>query len=200
MTESDTDLVVEYEEQPGGTTSHTEGEDSTASDSNTVNQEQDQDQDQDSFSILEGDSLLDGEGPQPDMPPLFVHVTCTINMKSCHGSTPIQTLPTCLSECWQSPSLDLNSHLLVSFQFSNCCFGFSLCFPAAGEIISCLENFEELQSVDLNELSVTLDIYVLTLSPEIEVMADFHHNRSVKIHVGNVLLSERVLKLWRIHR
>lgn len=124
MTESDTDLVVEYEEQPGGTTSHTEGEDSTASDSNTVNQ--DQDQDQDSFSILEGDSLLDGEGPQPDMPPLFVHVTCSINMKSCHGSTPIQTLPTCLSECWQSPSLDFNSHLLVSFQFSNCCFGFSL--------------------------------------------------------------------------
>lgn len=54
--------------------------------------------------------------------------------------------------------------------------------------------------MDLNELSVTLDIYVLTLPPEIEVMADFHHNRSVKIHVGNVLLSERVLKLWRIHR
>lgn len=96
MTESDTDLVVEYEEQPGGATSHTEGEDSTASDSNTVNQ--DQDQDQDSFSILEGDSLLDGEGSQPDMPPLFVHVTCSINMKSCHGSTPIQTLPTCLSK------------------------------------------------------------------------------------------------------
>ncbi|XP_075901818.1 KICSTOR complex protein SZT2 [Nelusetta ayraudi] len=140
MTESDTDLVVEYEEQPGGTASHTEGEDSTASDSNTVNQ--DQDQDQDSFSILEGDSLLDGEGSQPDMPPLFVHVTCSINMKSCHGSTPIQTLPTCLNE-----------------------------------IISCLENFEELQSVDLNELSVTLDIFVLTLPPEIEVMADFHHNR-----------------------
>ncbi|KAG8003235.1 KICSTOR complex protein SZT2 [Nibea albiflora] len=135
MTESDTDLVVEYEEHPGAS-SHGEGEDQSLSDSNTVNQ------DQDSFSILEGDSLLEPEGPQLDMPPLFVHVTCSVNMKSCHGSMPIQTLPTCL-----------------------------------GEIISCLENAEVLQSVDLNELSVTLDIFVLTLPLEIEVMADFHHNR-----------------------
>ncbi|XP_044054476.1 KICSTOR complex protein SZT2 isoform X4 [Siniperca chuatsi] len=135
MTESDTDLVVEYEEHPG-TSSHREGEDQSLSDSNTVNQ------DQDSFSILEGDSLLEPEGPQLDMPPLFVHVTCSVNMKSCHGSMPIQTLPTCL-----------------------------------GEIISCLENAEALQSVDLDELSVTLDIFVLTLPVEIEDMADFHHNR-----------------------
>ncbi|XP_023261700.1 KICSTOR complex protein SZT2-like [Seriola lalandi dorsalis] len=136
MTESDTDLVVEYEEY-AGPSSHGEGEDQSLSDSNTVNQ------DQDSFSILEGDSLLDPEGQQLDMPPLFVHVTCSVNMKSCHGSMPIQTLPTCL-----------------------------------GEIISCLENAEALQSVDLNELSVTLDIFVLTLPLEIEVMADFHHNRT----------------------
>ncbi|XP_044217594.1 KICSTOR complex protein SZT2 isoform X5 [Thunnus albacares] len=135
MTESDTDLVVEYEEHPG-TRSQGDGEDQSLSDSNTVNQ------DQDSFSILDGDSLLEQEGPQLDMPPLFVHVTCSVNMKSCHGSMPIQTLPTCL-----------------------------------GEIISCLENAETLQSVDLNELSVTLDIFVLTLPLEIEVMADFHHNR-----------------------
>ncbi|XP_074524267.1 KICSTOR complex protein SZT2 isoform X2 [Halichoeres trimaculatus] len=136
MTESDTDLVVEYEEQPeirpGG-----DGEDQSLSDSNTVNQ------DQDSFSILEdGDSLLEAEGPQMDMPPLFVHVTCSVNMKSCHGSMPIQTLPTCL-----------------------------------GEVISCLENAESLQTVDLNELSVTLDVFVLTLPLEIEVMAEIHHDR-----------------------
>ncbi|CAJ1064685.1 KICSTOR complex protein SZT2 [Xyrichtys novacula] len=136
MTESDTDLVVEYEEQ-SDTRAQGTGEDQSLSDSNTVNQ------DQDSFSILEeGDSLLEPEGPQMDMPPLFVHVTCSVNMKSCHGSMPIQTLPTCL-----------------------------------GEIISCLENAESLQSVDLNELSVTLDIFVLTLPLEIEVMAEFHHNR-----------------------
>ncbi|KAG7228911.1 hypothetical protein INR49_008689 [Caranx melampygus] len=135
MTESDTDLVVEYEEHTGPSL-HGEAEDQSLSDSNTVNQ------DQDSFSILEGDSLLDPEGPQLDMPPLFVHVTCSVNMKSCHGSMPIQTLPTCL-----------------------------------GEIISCLENAKALQTVDLNDLSVTLDIFVLTLPLEIEVMADFHHNR-----------------------
>ncbi|XP_030582788.1 KICSTOR complex protein SZT2 isoform X3 [Archocentrus centrarchus] len=135
MTESDTDLVVEYEEQPG-TSSHREGEDQSLSDSNTVNQ------DQDSFSILDGDSLLETEAPQLDMPPLFVHITCSINMKSCHGSMPIQTLPTCL-----------------------------------GEVISCLENAKAVQSVDLNELSVTLDIFVLTLPLEIEAMTDFHHNR-----------------------
>ncbi|XP_041861304.1 KICSTOR complex protein SZT2 isoform X2 [Melanotaenia boesemani] len=135
MTESDTDLVVEYEEHPGSSP-HREGEDQSLSDSNTVNQ------DQDSFSILEGDSLLEQEGPHQDMPPLFVHVTCSVNMKSSHGSTPIQTLPTCL-----------------------------------GEIVSCLESAEPVKSVDLSELSVTLDIFVLTLPLEIEVMADFHHNR-----------------------
>lgn len=47
----------------------------------------------------------------------------------------------------------------------------------AGEVISCLENASELQWTDLNELSVTLDLYVLTLPVEIEIMADFHHNR-----------------------
>lgn len=47
-----------------------------------------------------------------------------------------------------------------------------------GEVISCLENAENLQSVDLNELSVTLDIFVLTLPLEIEAMPpDFCHNR-----------------------
>lgn len=133
--ESDTDLEVEYEECPDAKPQG-DVEEQSLSDSNTVNQ------DQDSFSILEGDSLLEPEGPQLEMPPLFVHLTCSVNMKSSHGSMPIQTLPTCL-----------------------------------GEIISCLENAEALQSVDLNELSVTLDIFVLTLPLEIEAMADFHHNR-----------------------
>ncbi|XP_013863525.1 protein SZT2 [Austrofundulus limnaeus] len=135
MSESDTDLVVEYEER-SDSSSHGEGEDRSLTDSNTVNQ------DQDSFSILDGDSLLEPEVPQLDMPPLFVHITCSVNLKNSHGSMPIQTLPTCL-----------------------------------GEIISCLENAATLPSVDLSELSVTLDVFVLTLSLEIEAMADFHHNR-----------------------
>ncbi|XP_049584680.1 KICSTOR complex protein SZT2 isoform X10 [Syngnathus scovelli] len=140
-TESDNDLVVEYKEQPSGGSirSLSASEDRSHSDSNTVNQ----DQDQDSFSILEeGDSLLEAEGPEMDMPPLFLHVTCSVSAKSCHGSTPIHTLPTCL-----------------------------------GEIISCLEDAEASQLLDLNELSVTLDIFVLTLPVEIEVMADIHHTR-----------------------
>ncbi|XP_029606535.1 KICSTOR complex protein SZT2 isoform X2 [Salmo trutta] len=146
MMESDTDLEVEYLERAGGRRSlgtdgegeaGGEGEDESLSDSNTVNQ------DEDSFSILEGDSLLEPEGPQPEMPPLFVHLTCSVNMKSCHGSMPITTLPTCL-----------------------------------GEVITCLENAEALQGLDLNDLSVTLDIFVLTLPLEIEGMqSDLRHNR-----------------------
>ena len=104
VTESDTDLEVEYREQAGrrlevlgGSSGEDEGargggEDESLSDSNTVNQ------DEDSFSILEGDSLLEPEGPQPEMPPLFVHLTCSVNIKNSHGSMPIQTLPTCLGE------------------------------------------------------------------------------------------------------
>ncbi|MEQ2166151.1 hypothetical protein GOODEAATRI_024873 [Goodea atripinnis] len=133
--ESDTDLVVEYEDHISSSCQE-EGEERSQSDSNTVNQ------DQDSFSILDGESLLEAEGPQLDMPPLFLHVTCSVSMNSSHGSMPIQTLPTCL-----------------------------------GEIISCLENSETLQSVDLTELSVTLDVFVLTLPLEIEVTVDYHHNR-----------------------
>ncbi|XP_056315330.1 LOW QUALITY PROTEIN: KICSTOR complex protein SZT2 [Danio aesculapii] len=133
VTESDTDLEVEYQECGNVEADAGEAEGATGespSDSNTVNQ------DEDSFSILDGDSLLEVEGPQPELPPLFVHLTCSVNMKSSHGSMPTQTLPTCLSE-----------------------------------IISCLENAETLHSVDLNEMSVTLDIYVLTLPLEIEVLA-----------------------------
>lgn len=60
----------------------------------------------------------------------------------------------------------------------------------AGEIIYCLENAANLHSVDLNDLSVTLDIFVLTLPLEIDVMADFHHNRWAKIQ--NHLISTTV--------
>uniref|UniRef100_W5L0P6 SZT2 subunit of KICSTOR complex n=1 Tax=Astyanax mexicanus TaxID=7994 RepID=W5L0P6_ASTMX len=146
VSESDTDLEVEYQEQVNGKAERGGGvggveegaEDESLSDSdNTMNQ------DEDSFSILEGDSLLEPAGPQPEMPPLFVHLVCSVSVKSSHGSMPIRTLPTCL-----------------------------------GELISCLENAESLQSVDLNELSVTLDIFVLTLPLEIEVMPhDPHHTR-----------------------
>lgn len=51
------------------------------------------------------------------------------------------------------------------------------CF-VTGEVITCLENAEALQALDLNDLSVTLDIFVLTLPLEIEGMqSDLRHNR-----------------------
>ncbi|XP_060723793.1 KICSTOR complex protein SZT2 isoform X5 [Tachysurus vachellii] len=132
VSESDTDLEVEYQDQANGKAEEGDVEEGaghdSGSESNTVNQ------DEDSFSILDGDSVL--EAPEPEMPPLFVHLVCSLGAKSCHGSMPIRTLPTCL-----------------------------------GELISCLENAESLQSMDLNELSVTLDIFVLTLPLDIEVMA-----------------------------
>lgn len=102
MTESDADLVVEYEDRHGACFP-AEGEERSVSDSNTVNQ------DQDSFSILDGDSLLEAEGPQLDLPPLFVHVICSVNTKSRHGSMPVQTLPTCLGEARQNQPSNTSS-------------------------------------------------------------------------------------------
>lgn len=92
VSESDTDLEVEYQDQGNGKAEEGDAEegagDDSGSESNTVNQ------DDDSFSILDGDSVL--EAPEPEMPPLFVHLVCSLSTKSCHGSTPIRTLPTCL--------------------------------------------------------------------------------------------------------
>lgn len=116
MTESDADLVVEYEDRNGACFA-AEGEDRSMSDSNTVNQ------DQDSFSILDGDSLLEAEGPQLDLPPLFVHVICSVNTKSRHGSMPVQTLPTCLGEAHlhpQTPSPPLPA-LFQRSAYCRCC-------------------------------------------------------------------------------
>ncbi|XP_064415802.1 KICSTOR complex protein SZT2 [Latimeria chalumnae] len=133
-TESDPDLEVEYRDR-----SDRELQDSSdsASDSNTVNQ------DDDSFSVLGGDSLNEQDVLEQEMPPLFVHLTCSVKVKSCHGSLPVQSLPTCL-----------------------------------GEVIGCVENAQTLQCIDLNDLSVTLDIFVLMLPLEIEdLTSEIHHNR-----------------------
>ncbi|XP_035380425.1 KICSTOR complex protein SZT2 isoform X2 [Electrophorus electricus] len=142
VSESDTDLEVEYQDQGngnaiGGGVEDREADGDSLTESDTMNQ------DEDSFSILEGDSLLDPAGTHPEMPPLFIHLVCSVGTRSHHGSMPMSTLPTCL-----------------------------------GEVISCLDNVETLRSVDLSELTVTLDIFVLTLPLEIDVMPpDFHHSR-----------------------
>ncbi|XP_032884732.1 KICSTOR complex protein SZT2 isoform X1 [Amblyraja radiata] len=137
VTESDPDLEVEYREK-----SDKELQDADSlSDTNTVNR------DDDSFSVLGGDSLNEQDFPDQEMPPLFIHLTCSLGGKKCCGpfsveSIPVESLPTCL-----------------------------------GEIISSLENFP-VKSIDLNNLVITLDIFVLTLPLEIEIMpVDVNHHR-----------------------
>ncbi|CAH2310511.1 Hypothetical predicted protein [Pelobates cultripes] len=118
-TESDPDLEVEYREHSDTAVS--------LSESDTVNQ------DEDSFSVLGGESLNGQDLCEHEMPPLFVHLICSVSHKSQHGSMAVLTLPTCL-----------------------------------GEVIGCLENSESQESIDLGELSVMLDIYVLTLPLDID--------------------------------
>ncbi|XP_044883359.1 KICSTOR complex protein SZT2 isoform X6 [Mauremys mutica] len=132
-TESDPELEVEYREKL-----ENEFPDlGSLSDSNTVNH------DDDSFSVLGGDSLNEQELLEQEMPPLFVHLTCSVKLRSQHSSMPVRSLPTCL-----------------------------------GEVLSCLESCQTMASIDLSDLCVTLDIFVLTLPLEIEgVNADLHHNR-----------------------
>ncbi|XP_029474648.1 KICSTOR complex protein SZT2 isoform X2 [Rhinatrema bivittatum] len=87
-TESDPDLEVEYREK-----SDPEFQDmDSLSESSTVNQ------DDDSFSILGGDSLNEQETLERDMPPLFIHLICSVTIRNMQGSMPISTLPTCLGE------------------------------------------------------------------------------------------------------
>lgn len=86
-TESDPELEVEYRDR----LDHEFLETDSLSDSNTVNQ------DEDSFSVL-GDSLAEQELLEQDMPPLFVHLTCSMKLRSQHSSMPVLSLPTCLGE------------------------------------------------------------------------------------------------------
>ncbi|CAM5172553.1 unnamed protein product [Natator depressus] len=132
-TESDPELEVEYREKLENEFPDV----GSLSDSNTVNQ------DDDSFSVLGGDSLNEQELLEQEMPPLFMHLTCSVKLRSQHSSMPVRSLPTCL-----------------------------------GEVLSCLESCQAMASIDLSDLCVTLDIFVLTLPLEIEgVNADLHHNR-----------------------
>lgn len=54
----------------------------------------------------------------------------------------------------------------------------SLCDLSSGEVLGCLESCQGLNTIDLGDLCVTLDIFVLTLPLEIEVVnTDILHNR-----------------------
>lgn len=92
VTESDPELEVEYRESrepdlgPAGLDS------ASLSDADTVNP------DEDSFSILGGDSPTGPESLVHDLPPLFLHLTCSVRLRGQHSSVPVCSLPTCLGE------------------------------------------------------------------------------------------------------
>lgn len=92
VTESDPELEVEYCESrepdlgPAGLDS------TSLSDADTVNP------DEDSFSILGGDSPTGPESLVHDLPPLFLHLTCSVRLRGQHSSVPVCSLPTCLGE------------------------------------------------------------------------------------------------------
>ncbi|XP_028937849.1 KICSTOR complex protein SZT2 isoform X3 [Ornithorhynchus anatinus] len=146
-TESDPELEVEYrecreyrecQEQPDAGPERPDSE--SLSDGETVNPDE-----EDSFSILGGDSPTGPEAPAPDLPPLFLHLTCSVRLQGQHSSVPVCSLPTCL-----------------------------------GQVLSCLESPPLGDRVPLQDLSVTLDFFILTLPLEVEVAppADPQHHRS----------------------
>ncbi|XP_040830269.1 KICSTOR complex protein SZT2 [Ochotona curzoniae] len=139
VTESDPELEVEYRESrepelgPAGLDS------ASLSDADTVNP------DEDSFSILGGDSPTGPDSLVHDLPPLFLHLTCSVRLRGQHSSVPVCSLPTCL-----------------------------------GQVLSCLEGPPIGGRVLLRDLSVTLDVFVLTLPLEVELppASDPQHHRS----------------------
>ncbi|KAM5266600.1 KICSTOR complex protein SZT2 isoform 4-T4 [Hipposideros larvatus] len=139
VTESDPELEVEYRESrepdlgPAGLDS------ASLSDADTVNP------DEDSFSILGGDSPTGPESLVHDLPPLFLHLTCSVRLRGQHSSVPVYSLPTCL-----------------------------------GQVLSSLEGPPIGGRVPLRDLSVTLDVFVLTLPLEVELppTSDPQHHRS----------------------
>ncbi|KAM6217019.1 KICSTOR complex protein SZT2 [Rhynchocyon petersi] len=96
VTESDPELEVEYRESrepdlgPAGLDS------TSLSDADTVNP------DEDSFSILGGDSPTGPETLMHDLPPLFLHLTCSTRLRGQHSSVPVCSLPTCLGQVLSS--------------------------------------------------------------------------------------------------
>ncbi|XP_044093951.1 KICSTOR complex protein SZT2 isoform X2 [Neovison vison] len=139
VTESDPELEVEYRESrepelgPAGLDS------ASLSDADTMNP------DEDSFSILGGDSPMGPESLVRDLPPLFLHLTCSVRLRGQHSSVPVCSLPTCL-----------------------------------GQVLSSLEGPPVGGRVPLRDLSVTLDVFVLTLPLEVELppTSDPQHHRS----------------------
>ncbi|KFO37760.1 Protein SZT2 [Fukomys damarensis] len=128
VTESDPELEVEYRESREPDLAPAGLDSASLSDEDTVNP------DEDSFSILGGDSPVGPESLMHDLPPLFLHLTCSVRLRGQHNSVPVCSLPTCL-----------------------------------GQVLSSLEGPLVGGRVPLRDLSVTLDVFVLTLPLEVEL-------------------------------
>ncbi|MBV97215.1 Protein SZT2, partial [Eschrichtius robustus] len=139
VTESDPELEVEYLESREPDLGPAGLDPASLSDADTVNP------DEDSFSILGGDSPTGPESLAHDLPPLFLHLTCSVRLRGQHSSVPVCSLPTCL-----------------------------------GQVLSSLEGPPIGGRVLLRDLSVTLDVFVLTLPLEVELppTSDPQHHRS----------------------
>lgn len=92
VTESDPELEVEYRESREAELGPMGLDSASLSDADTVNP------DEDSFSILGGDSPTGPESLVHDLPPLFLHLTCSVRLRGQHSSVPVCSLPTCLGE------------------------------------------------------------------------------------------------------
>nr|XP_019606636.1 PREDICTED: protein SZT2 isoform X3 [Rhinolophus sinicus] len=139
VTESDPELEVEYRESREPDVGPAGLDSASLSDADTVNA------DEDSFSVLGGDSPTGPESLVHDLPPLFLHLTCSVRLRGQHSSVPVCSLPTCL-----------------------------------GQVLSSLEGPPIGGRVPLRDLSVTLDVFVLTLPLEVELppTSDPQHHRS----------------------
>ncbi|XP_060062042.1 KICSTOR complex protein SZT2 isoform X2 [Erinaceus europaeus] len=139
VTESDPELEVEYCESREPDLEPTGLDSASLSDADTVNP------DEDSFSILGGDSPTGPDSLVHDLPPLFLHLTCSVRLRGQHSSIPVCSLPTCL-----------------------------------GQVLSSLEGPLVGGRIPLRDLSVTLDVFVLTLPLEVELppTSDPQHHRS----------------------
>lgn len=92
VTESDPELEVEYRESRESDLGPAGLDSASLSDVDTVNP------DEDSFSILGDDSPTGPESLLHDLPPLFLHLTCSVRLRGQHSSVPVCSLPTCLGE------------------------------------------------------------------------------------------------------
>lgn len=90
-----------------------------------------------------------------------------------------------VSQKWSGRSYSLSGYMKSgSYQVYYCLS--NVRFLSLGEVLGCLESCKAMHTIDLCDLCVTLDIFVLTLPLEIEMVNDLHHNRWGPMALGCV--------------